>query len=377
MEKNEKQRDQHLNLEIDLEKWCENHNFSLIILLHPTKDELLVADISKGKVARYQYTPTLTFAEGIQTSELYDLAISPDGEWFAVSSPSTDSIDIRNIEDLRIMKQIQNEFTNSESMFAMTINHDASWLVIDTCQDPEGWDEKPGLAWIDLKTGETFAHTWKELNYPIPDGYEYGSIIQMLFSPDQSQLAMNEWKQGTAVVHLFPSRLGKYQHTSSLEEIQLSEYAWFDHHSFISDICFQPNSSSLILFKTVKQDEWKHDQSRYQSVQSGWIGELVAISTKQREELWRVTINSEITGSERGIPEGHFHGGYAGKVLVRETEVMCTAPDGQLLFFDLVTGKFLRKMKVNGNQIYAIGWHQDEDKIRVATDQELQVIEWK
>ncbi|MFC7441141.1 hypothetical protein [Laceyella putida] len=358
-------------------EWCEHIRLPKMVRLHPIKDELFVITES-GKLARWRYTPALTFVDGLETSDINDLTFSSDGQWFAVSAPALRSIDIRSTEDLSLLRQIRNAFTNGEYMFSMCLDQDGSWLVIDSCRKPGELDEEEGLAWIHLQTGEAHARTWPEMDYVDPEELGYGHICQMALSPDQKRLAVNEWKEGSAVIHIFPSLLKGHQRTGSLEERQLSQFAWVDINSNVSDLCFHPDSTCLVCFKTTSMDGWKYDHWRYPSVGAGWVGELITISATRREELWRVPIDSRLTGWERGILEGHYapHG-YAGKVLAGETEVVCTTPNGQLLFFDMKTGEFQRKLKVNGNHIYAIGLHKDGDKIRVATDRELQVIEWK
>jgi hypothetical protein len=209
------------------------------------------------------------------------------------------------------------------------------------------------------------------MNYIEPEEIGYGAVVHKIsISPDQKQLAVNEWKYcSSAVLHLFPNLHHKHQ---PVEEQPLS-YHIGDR---ISDFCFHANSTNLFCFKTMGPSEWKMSDRQHYS--SGWVGELIALSTTRQDELWRVTIDYRLTGLEWGISEGTYGSkGYAGKVWVGEKEVVCTAPGGQLLFFDMENGRLKRKMKVNGNYIYAIGWHRDGDKIRVATDQELQVIEWK
>ncbi|MFC7441137.1 hypothetical protein [Laceyella putida] len=208
------------------------------------------------------------------------------------------------------------------------------------------------------------------MDYFDPEGLGYGIVYNVQLSPDQKRLAVNEWKEGSAVIHIFPSLIKGNQRTGSLEEKRLSQRAWYDINAYVSDLGFHPDS-----IKTTDPNLWKRYDHR--GYDAGWVGDLVAISATRREELWRVPIDSRLTDWERGIPEGQYVKGYAGKVLVGEREVVCTAPGGRLLFFDMKTGEFKRKLKLNGTCIYAIGWHKDGDKIRVATDRELQVIEWK
>ncbi len=243
--------------------------------------------------------------------------------------------------------------------------------MLDACKNYDKRGEEDGATWIDLQTGETIFLTWSKMNYISLSQVESSIIVaQMELSPDQKQLAVNEWKYcSSAVLHLFPNLHHKHQ---PVEEQPLS-YHIGDR---ISDFCFHANSTNLFCFKTMGPSEWKMSDRQHYS--SGWVGELIALSTTRQDELWRVTIDYRLTGLEWGISEGTYGSkGYAGKVWVGEKEVVCTAPGGQLLFFDMENGRLKRKMKVNGNYIYAIGWHRDGDKIRVATDQELQVIEWK
>ncbi|MFC7441140.1 hypothetical protein [Laceyella putida] len=357
---------------LELGEWCEHTRLRKMVRLHPLKDELFVAEES-GKLVRWRYTPTLTFVDGLETEDIQDLVFSPDGKWMVLSNRSMNRIDIRSTEDLGLLSQIQNEFTN-ECMFSLCLDQEGNWLVIDSCKKPGELDEDEGLAWIHLETGEAFARTWQEMDYFDPEEYGYGIVYKIQLSPDQKRLAVNEWKEGSAVIHIFPSQIKGHQRTGSLEERQLSQFAWYDIHSFVSDFCFHPDSARLVCFRTTNSYTLKYDLRQYDS---GWVGDLVSISATDREELWRVPIDSSLTGWEQGVPEGFYADEYAGKVLVGETEVVCTAPNGQLLFFDMKTGEFKRKLKVNGNYIYAIGWHRDGGKIRVATDRELQVIEWK
>ncbi|PRZ13828.1 hypothetical protein CLV36_10718 [Laceyella sediminis] len=244
--------------------------------------------------------------------------------------------------------------------------------MLDACKNYDKRGEEDGTAWIDLQTGETIFLTWSKMNY-ISLSQDESSIIvaQMELSPDQKQLAVYVWYDCSAsAMYLFPNLQYKHQ---PVEERPLSYYIGDN----ISDFCYHADSTRMVCFKTMKPGDWKLDEYR-EHFTPGWLGELIAQSTTHQEELWRVTIDASLTGWERGIVEGNYEpDGYGGKVLVGETEVVCTAPGGQLLFFDMESGSFKRKVKVSGDYIYAIGWHRDGDKIRVATDQELQVIEWK
>jgi hypothetical protein len=81
-----------------------------------------------------------------------------------------------------------------------------------------------------------------------------------------------------------------------------------------------------------------------------------------------------VTQWGRGKSEKPFKPSF---LLVSEKEVVCATSNGWLLFYDVETGELIREQRVNGDKIYAIGLHPDGDKIRVATDRELQVIGWK
>ncbi|UWE04235.1 hypothetical protein [Laceyella sacchari] len=357
--------------ELEPGAWCECY-FDIIrqIYLHPFKDELFVIR-QAGQLGRWRYTPELTYVDGYELAEMRCLRFSPDGEWFVILLPSLGRIEIRSTDDLSCLRQIQKEFIYDESS-EMCLSQDGRWLVLDACKNYDKRGAEDGAAWIDLQTGETIFRTWEEMNNNIKLEDEYATFIgQMKFSPDQKQLAVNIWYDCyISEINFFKNLHHKDQR---IEETPLSY--WIAEN--ISDFCYHADSTRMVCFKTMKPGDWKFDEYR-EHFTPGWLGELIALSTTHQEELWRVTIDASLTGWEQGVVEGNYEPyGYGAKVLVGETEVVCTAPGGQMLFFDMENGTLKRKMKVNGNYIYAIGWHRDGDKIRVATDQELQVIEWK
>jgi hypothetical protein len=135
----------------------------------------------------------------------------------------------------------------------------------------------------------------------------------------------------------------------------------------ITGLAFSPDSNYIALFQTGSYRADKHP--------IGWIGDLTMVSAVEKERRWKVSIDSTLTQIEQSLGEQGFPNGYEAKVLVGEKEVICSMPGGQLFFFDIDTGHLVRKMKVNGKHILALGWHRDGNKIRVATERKLQVIQ--
>ncbi|MBD1371361.1 hypothetical protein IC620_03210 [Hazenella sp. IB182357] len=361
----------------ELGEWLEYYIKKQIVRLHPERDELFIAHES-GQLDRYCYLPTPQLKMKIQISEISDVSIAPDGKSLFLFNPVDKQIEIRCVENLSLLRTIKNKYLNGDFLSPVGISHDGKWIFVESYMNLGGIDEQEGLVWINMETEQIHTQTWKELGYNKYDmlGYEYGYVEQMVISPDQQQLAVNEWLDGYAFLHLYSNWLAGSEKTSqTVEESPLSQFAWSANFSYITDLGYHPSSNYLILFSTLEKGRvWIDNPTQDTSV--GCVGELIAVSAQERKELWRVPIDSRFTESKEGVVEGRFHNGYAGKLLVGETEVVITAPNGQLLFFDSETGSFKRKMKVNGDYIFALGWHRDGDKIRVATDQEIQVIEW-
>ncbi|MFC7441142.1 ankyrin repeat domain-containing protein [Laceyella putida] len=356
---------------MELGEWCEEmqapshltYFAPAVVRLHPLNDELLVGH-PDGKISRWCYGPDLSFAEGIQTDQCFiqDLAVAPEGDWFAVVAPNLWGIEIRSMRGLRRIDLLRNEYTmEPEWMNALCISPDGKWIITDVNDD--GYE---GVGWGDRETNAFHFRSWKELGYEDPD-YGYGTAVQLVLSPDQKRLALNELHGSSTLVHVFPGILAEHERKGSQDEWLLSQQAWAEMGTYISDLRFHPDSSRLIFFKSPSNNQHR----------PGWVGDLVAIAATHKEELWRVSIDAILAGSETELFENAFHRRYAGKVFVGQEEVVCTAPGGLLLFFDVETGAFKRKLKVNGQHILAIGRHRDGGKIRVATERELQVIEWK
>jgi hypothetical protein len=156
-----------------------------------------------GQLGRWRYTPKLTFVDGFETTYILGLGFSPDSEWFAILLPSLGRIEIRSTSDLSCLRQIQNEFI-FEDTCEMSLSQDGRCLVFDACKNYEERDEEEGVAWIDLQTEDVIFRTWSEMNYISLEEEAIFYTKQMKFSPDQKQLAVNEWHDCYfAVMHFF------------------------------------------------------------------------------------------------------------------------------------------------------------------------------
>ncbi|MFC7441139.1 ankyrin repeat domain-containing protein [Laceyella putida] len=346
--------------ELKLGEWCETLNYVPLIgykarpmvRLHPVRDELL-ASPRHGQIGKWRYAPKISFEKGMQTHQylIKDLAVFPQGDEMVITAEHLWGVERRSGTDLSPIGLIQNEYTmEPEWMTALSISPDGRWLMVDV---------EEGMGWIERETGEFRRTSWEELGYPEPE-YGYGTAVQLILSQDQKRLSLNESKGGDANLHIMNSLFAEG------EGPLVSYYSRGEYE--ITDLCFCNESRRLFYFRSSSYHDAK--------ARNGWVGDLVAVSATKRQEYWSVPIDRQLTENERGISEMAYALGYAGKVLAGETEVVCTAPGGQLLFFDMETGAFKRKVKVNGQHILAIGRHRDGDKIRVATERELQVIEW-
>ncbi|WP_124726736.1 hypothetical protein [Staphylospora marina] len=65
------------------------------------------------------------------------------------------------------------------------------------------------------------------------------------------------------------------------------------------------------------------------------------------------------------------------RILMNGKETVCLTLDGRLLFYQADTGSLLRELRMDGETILAIGLHPDGDKLRVATDRQMHLVEWK
>lgn len=351
-------------------EWCESmyeipsidSNFSPAIRLHPIRDELIAA-MPGGKLIRWRYNPSLEWVAGVQTEQymIKDLTISPCGDWYALVAPHIWGIELRDVKTLKPIQLIQNQYTkDTEKINSLLISPEGNKIFTDYSFISEGKSllEK-GLFWYDRQINQFQTRLWDDLGFSGGalniENHGYGSIEKMALSPDQQLLAIKEKDFYYGLLHIIPS----------VSNNKKDDIKYRFQGSYISDIAFHPDSKHIAVFNI---NYWRDT--------NGFPGDLKLVSASDRKEYWTVHIDEKVTGIVYTLPRYTAHK-YAGKVLVGETEVVCTAPGGLLLFFDVNTGEFKRKQNLNVKYILDMVQHRDGDKIRVATDQELQIVELK
>ena len=371
--------------DLKLGVWCENmqvnhqgYYFSPVVRLHPQKDLLVVAHPG-GKICKWSYQPQLQFVEGVQTNQHFinDLAIVPKEDWVAVVAQHLWGIEFRQVDDLERIHFVQNEWTQDpfEDMNALAVSPDGKWMITDVSKNCLKEGLSTHLCTYNLETQKPQMYHWNEFHYYPFYEYlsdnSYDSPIRFLFSPDQRNIVLYVHGQGEPILCILSSFLvDKDERTYSIEYVQ--SCGRYRYH--ITDFACNREFTHIVYFRT---SYFRLNTGAWKRPVAGWIGDLVAVSPRQQKEFWTVSIDATLTGSKASLTEEYYPGGYASKVLVGKREVVCTAPGGMLLFFDLHTGKFKRKLDLHGDSIYALDWHSSGKQIRVATDRMLQMIPWE
>ncbi|WP_164491614.1 ankyrin repeat domain-containing protein [Staphylospora marina] len=321
-----------------------------IILLHPWRDELVIAE-QGGVLSRWRYTPRLEWVCGIQTDQhdIHDLLLSPDGKWFAMIARRVFGVELRRFDDLSVIRTLKGE---KSWTYNKGFTSDGGMLIVE-CEDD--WDV--GYAWFQWKSGKSGFASMEDLG--IHDGFRGGDLL----SPDEEKWAFvvkhpyeDDYEMSLNIVP-FPFRGGERTWFCCFP---LKRDRSWERIDAVLGTAFHPDSDRVFFYVNVY--DWVYGRSVVED-------RLIACSVSENRMLWSVTLTSGIERDDKKLPD-------TSRLVVKGDKIACATPESKLLFLDVQTGSVLREVQVEG-KILAIGLHPDGDKLRVATDVEMQLVDWE
>ncbi|WP_124726738.1 hypothetical protein [Staphylospora marina] len=313
------------------------------VLLHPKRDELIMVHPGDG-LSRWCYTPRLEWVGGVMTSH-HDirLSLAPDGNEFVMLSKTLWGAELRRFDDLKVSRRLEGD----GSWYFLNGNWAPGQEMLMMTTKYEDRSER-GVTGVRLDS-EQFSHfTMEELkiksnewdgNAISPEGKKWAFVI---IRDDYYCLNVS------LNVVPFPFREGERTRSCcfpvDVESIQE-----------VLGIVFHPDSDRVFFYFNAENRSFEEDR-------------LIACSVSENRILWDVTIQS-------GVDRFLIPSIRSSWLVVKEEEIVCATPEGKLLFLDVETGDLLREVPVDG-KLLAIGLHPDGDKLRVATDRQMHLVEW-
>ncbi|WP_124726740.1 ankyrin repeat domain-containing protein [Staphylospora marina] len=318
-----------------------------IILLHPWRDELVIA-VQGGVLSHWRYTPRLEWVCGVQTDQhdIHDLLLSPDGEWFAMTARKLYEVQLRRFDDLSVIRSLEGEepWTYNKGM----ITPDGGMLIVE-CKNGGNL----GYTWFQWESGKSGYALMNELG--IHDGSRGGDLL----SSDGEKWAFVVMEEDE----------DEYEMSLNVVPTPFDQKGWKKSCSFdlypawiiaVLGTAFHPDSDRVFFYLNVS--DWKDGKSMLED-------RLIACSVSENRMLWSVTLTTGIARDDEKLPD-------TPRLVVKGDKIACATPESKLFFLDVQTGSVLREVPVNG-KILAIGLHPDGDKLRVATDRKMHLVEWK
>ncbi|WP_124726739.1 ankyrin repeat domain-containing protein [Staphylospora marina] len=316
-----------------------------IILLHPRRDELVIAQ-QRGVLSRWRYTPRLEWVCGIQTDQhdIEDLLLSPDGEWFAMTARKVFGVELRQFDDLSVIRTLKGE--KSCAYEKGMITPDGSTLIVE-------WGDAWNFSWFQWKSGRTGFASMEDLG--IREGFRGGDVL----SPDGEKWAFVVMSEDE----------DDYEMSLNVIPMPFDQKGWKKSCKFdlypgwiyaVLGTAFHPDSDRVFFYVNVS--DWVDGRSVVED-------RLIACSVSENRMLWSVTLTTGIERDDEKLPD-------TSRLVVKGDKIACATPESKLFFLDVQTGSVLREVPVNG-KILAIGLHPDGDKLRVATDVEMQLVDWE
>lgn len=343
---------------VQLSFWCETfHQIidnweSPLIKLHPSRDELVVLH-SCGRFSYWKYIPQLTFVRGVKLDHrIGDLTYEPSGKFILINNSKV--YELEPFEKPVWLAKLQQYSWNESNESILCFSADGKWGLATYGYNQQ--DEPVELLAIELKTGKEIRRKWLELGYDLwnTDSTLYPRIHQLHLSNDNSRLTLFH-NHADPLISFMDSPMQALEKKDSIDE-------YLTEGALISQIALSPRYNGLIFYF--------YSHTFWSDREIDWIGEFVAIDLLNYPtiERWRYRLEAELVGEDVETLKKRYPNGYVSKLQAGEKEVLCTAPNGILLYFDPLTGELLRKVKVQGDMIFAIAPHSTiPNKVRVAT----------
>jgi WD40 repeat protein len=253
-------------------------------------------------LSRWRYAPDFQWVEGVQTNqkEIKRIAVSPDGECFAIVAPHLWGVEVRRVDGLAVKRHLSEK--SLTEYYALCFSDDGARLLVDCFSDDYG------VAQFDVETGACHFHYYDDYL-----DFEYGK-----WSPD------GKW---FAYVTIFEdddfSADGLYvrpvgEHTPDHEKFY--ELPPRRNIEFLWDLHWNPDSKRVVYYAELFNFETKCRE-----------GHLIACSLVENRVLWDVHVTLEKKINPVKVPR-------TTRVLSLGREVVCFTLDGRLIFFDAEKG---------------------------------------
>ncbi len=290
------------------------------VRLHPRKCEAVT--IGEGAVlTRWSLDGTPQRLASIQVDHAWfsDLAVSHDGEVFAVTTPEK-AIELRRWDDLALVAEIVCPTEGQSGLAALDLSPDGRWIAVA--------DAFERVHLIDRASGTVVATT---------DAGERTYCVR--FDPSSGLIATACSFQGGGMVKI--DRIGDGELIPVIE-LNRSDTGTAGKH-FVDTLVhldFSADGGSLALFET---SAIYHDARPV-----GWRGDVVLYETGAWKQRWKASVDAEATGDERSLAKAGHGMGFLTEVRFLNAETLaCGATNGHILFFHASDGKLVRRVQVH------------------------------
>lgn len=286
---------------------------------HPRKREALTS-AEPAMLAKWAFDHPPRLCATVQTPHFHlnAIAISSNGEMIAVA-PASKQIEFRRWDDLSLLPDLI--ASTSEEATSVMFSDDGRWLAMA--------DRHETISLIDLTTGSVTAEV---------EGGE--QTFALRFNPASTILASACSFQGGGYIRV--DRIGTEGQLLPLYELSRSDYstqpgAFIDS---LNHLAFSPDGQWLALFES---SAIYHDQRP-----PGWRGNIVLYAVETGALQWQASIDEQVTGDRRSLREiGSPMGFFTELLFVNQTEIVCGASHGLVLFYDVAIGKPTRSIDLH------------------------------
>ena len=248
-----------------------------------------------------------------------DLAVSPAGDVFAVTTPEN-LIELRRWEDLNLIAEVEIPIEGQSGLVALDISSDGRWIAVaDSC-------ERVHL--IDRESGTLVATT---------DAGERTYCVR--FAPSSDLLATACSFQGGGMIKI--DRIGE---TELIPVIELNRCdTKTPAKRFVDTLVhldFSPDGGSLALFET---------SAIYNDARpTGWRGDVVLYEVAEWTQRWKASVDTKATGDKRSLAQAGHEMGFLTEVRFLNGDTLaCGATNGHVVFFAASNGKLLRRVQAH------------------------------
>ena len=290
------------------------------VRVHPRRTEALT--VAEGAVlTRWSLDDTPRRLASLQADHAWfsDLAVSSDGEVFAVTTPEN-RIELRRWDDLKPVAEVVCPTEGESGLVALDLSPDGRWIAVA--------DSSEQVHLIDRATGEVVA-----------TGEAGERTYCVRFDRSSRLLATACSFQGGGSVRIDRIEGGRLVPVTELDRSNRRTPGQRFVDTLVH-LAFSPDGGSLALFET---SAIHHDVRP-----KGWRGDVVFYEAGSWTPRWMTSVDSKATGDKRPLAQaGHGMGFLTEVLFVDEETLACGATGGLVLFYRASDGKHLRRVQVH------------------------------